>query len=214
MLTTRTYVARWNYVTSILNIASFKMNSVNFWGHVDADMLEVGVGDSNGLSLAESRSHFAFWAAMKSPLILGADLTALARPYVDILLNEYLIAFNQDDAHGAAAAPYKWGHLPDWTWNNTYPAQYWSGASRQGTFVLMLNTMGAARNMTVDFAEVPQLEAHGTYHIVDAWTGDCLGAFTDSATLAVDAHDTAVLVFQYCGKTLARRKQVPRLDRI
>lgn len=201
--------ARWKYVTSILNINSFQMNSVNFWGHNDADMLEVGV---SGLSLAESRSHFAFWAAMKSPLIMGADLTSVAQEYVDILLNEYLIAFNQDDVYGEAAAPYKWGYLPDWTWNNTYPAQYWSGASQQGTFVLMLNTMSEAQNMTVDFAEVPQLEANGTYHILDAWTGDCLGSFSDGATFSVEAHDTAVLVFEYCGKTLSKREK-PRRSR-
>lgn len=177
------------------------MNQVNFWGHNDADMLEVGV---SGLSLAESRSHFALWAAMKSPLITGADLTTLDPAYVDILLNEYLIAFHQDNVHGGAAAPYKWGHRPDWTWDSTYPAQYWSGASQQGTFVWLLNTMTDARAMTVDFAEVPQLEANGTYHILDAWTGDCLGAFTDTATVTVDAHDTAVLVFAYCGKTLSK----------
>lgn len=183
------------------------MNGVNFWGHNDADMLEVG---NKGLSLAESRSHFALWAAMKSPLIIGTDLTSISQDYVDVLLNEYLIAFNQDSVYGEAAAPYKWGYLPDWTWNNTYPAQYWSGASQQGTFVLMLNTLSEAQNMTVDFGEVPQLEANGTYHILDAWTGDCLGAFTDNATVTVEAHDTAVLVFEYCGKTLSRKDKSRR----
>jgi hypothetical protein len=34
----------------------------------DADMLEVG---NNGLSMAEQRSHFALWAAVKSPLLIG-----------------------------------------------------------------------------------------------------------------------------------------------
>lgn len=178
------------------------MNTVNFWGHTDADMLEVGVP---GLSLPEARSHFAFWAAMKSPLIVGADLTSVGPEYVAILRNGPLVAFHQDDVHGAAAAPYKWGHLPDWTWNDTYPAQYWSGASQQGTVVLMLNTLSEAREMTVDFAEVPQLEAGATYHILDAWTGDCCGSFTGRATFTVAAHDTAVLVFQYCGKTLSKK---------
>ena len=35
----------------------------------DADMLEVG---NNGLTLSEQRSHFALWAAVKSPLLIGA----------------------------------------------------------------------------------------------------------------------------------------------
>lgn len=179
------------------------MDRVNFWGHNDADMLEVGNSGRGGLSYEEARSHFAFWAAMKSPLIMSADLTTLSKKYIDVLKNEYLIAFNQDEAYGAAAMPYKWGYLPDYTWNETYPAQYWAGESRQGTFVLMLNTLGDTRDMTVDFGEVPYLEANGTYRILDAWTGDCLGSFTDSATVSVAPHDTAVLVFQYCGKLLS-----------
>jgi alpha-galactosidase len=47
---------------------SFLMNTVGFWGHSDADMLQIGNGN---LTLPESRYHFALWAAMKSPLIIG-----------------------------------------------------------------------------------------------------------------------------------------------
>lgn len=204
--------ARWSYITSIINIASFKLHHVNFWGHADADMLEIG-SPYGTLTYAESRSHFALWAAMKSPLILSADLTTLPPQYMSLVKNEYLIAFNQDQVYGGPAKPYKWGHFPDWTWNETFPAQYWAGESQQGTFVLLLNTEdgvdedgreveGEGKDMTVDFGEVPYLEANGTYHIRDAWTGDCLGKFTDNATVRVAPHDTAVLVFQYCGKFL------------
>ena len=37
-------------------------------------MLEIGNGN---LTIAESRSHFAFWVAMKSPLIIGTALDKL-----------------------------------------------------------------------------------------------------------------------------------------
>lgn len=195
------YAARWSYITSIINMNSFQLTSVNFWGHGDADMLEVG---NKELSFEEARSHFALWAAMKSPLIISADLTTLSHDYIAVLRNEYLIAFNQDDVYGASATPYKWGHFPDWTWNETHPAQYWAGESKQGTLVLMLNTLDDAMDMTVDFGEVPYLDANGTYTILDAWTGDCLGPHTNSATVSVASHDTAVLVFQYCGKYLSR----------
>jgi alpha-galactosidase len=49
------------------------MNYVGFWGHPDPDMLEVGNGD---LTAEENRAHFALWAIMKSPLIIG---TAVSR---------------------------------------------------------------------------------------------------------------------------------------
>lgn len=47
------------------------MNYANFWGHPDPDMLEVGNGN---LTLAENRAHFALWAIMKSPLIIGTPV--------------------------------------------------------------------------------------------------------------------------------------------
>jgi alpha-galactosidase len=62
----------WYRIAVILNENSFYLNSVNFWGHNDADMLEIGNGD---LTMAESRSHFALWAAMKSPLLIGTAVS-------------------------------------------------------------------------------------------------------------------------------------------
>lgn len=52
------------------------MNYVDFWGRPDPDMLEVGNGN---LTLEENRSHFAFWAVMKAPLVIGTSV-GLTRP--------------------------------------------------------------------------------------------------------------------------------------
>jgi alpha-galactosidase len=100
----------WARVAEILNENSFLLNSVNFWGHNDVDMLEVGNGN---LTLAETRSHFAFWAAMKSPLIIGTTLESLPDTHVNILKNKYLLSFSQDQVHDAPATPYKWGTNPN-----------------------------------------------------------------------------------------------------
>lgn len=48
-----------------------ELSSVDFWGHNDPDMLEVGNGN---LTIEENRAHFALWAIMKSPLIIGTDV--------------------------------------------------------------------------------------------------------------------------------------------
>lgn len=49
------------------------MNYESFWGHPDPDMLEV----SNGaLNLTENGAHFALWAAMKGPLIVGTPVSS------------------------------------------------------------------------------------------------------------------------------------------
>lgn len=61
----------WSRIVEIANENSFYMEYADFWGHPDPDMLEVGNGD---LTLEENRAHFALWAAMKSPLIIGTSV--------------------------------------------------------------------------------------------------------------------------------------------
>lgn len=185
--------ASFDSVLDLLNINSFITNYTDFWGHGDPDMLEVG---NAGLSVAEARSHFAFWAAMKSPLIIGTDLTTVEQEFVDILLNPHLLAFNQDPVYGSAAAPYQWGTNPDGTFNATNPAEFWSGESSQGTLVLMLNTLDAARNMTADFSEIPGGHCADGCSATDVWTGEDMGCYADGVTMSVESHDTAVLLLQ------------------
>lgn len=181
----------WTSVTRILNINSFKMNSVNFWGHNDADMLEVGNGN---LTAEETRSHFALWAAMKSPLLIGTDLTNLSQANIDLLKNKYLLAFSQDEVYGAAATPYKWGTNPDWTFNKTWPAEFWAGGSQAGTLVLMLNPSNTTTELKeAVWSEIPGL-SDGSYQVTDVWTGDDLGCISSSYAVNVSSHDTAVIL--------------------
>lgn len=181
----------------ILNENSFIMNTVDFWGHNDADMLEVGNGN---LTDAENRSHFALWAAMKSPLIIGTALDQLSAANVAILKNKYLLAFHQDAVHGKPATPYKWGVNPDWSFNGTNPAEYWSGASTKGTLVLALNTMDTAATKEIKWSEVPQLESGYSYEVEDIWAGKKLGCVKAGISKSVASHDTiGYLVGQKCG---------------
>ncbi len=68
----------------------------------DMDMLITGMhGNGNvgvsGCSNDEYLEHFAMWAFMSSPLIIGADLRNIDEENKKILLNKNLIAINQDD---------------------------------------------------------------------------------------------------------------------
>lgn len=152
-------------------------------------MLEVG----NGLALPEERTHFALWALMKSPLMIGARLSSLTDAQLEILKNPRLIAFNQDPFFGAPAAPYKWGTNPDWTFNASFPAQYWAGESEQGVFVALFNSDDKAVNMTADFGEIPSLKGR-RHRVTDVWTGESVGLYSDRVTVGVEGHDTAVLL--------------------
>lgn len=186
----------WENIMSITNINSFKLHFVNFWGHNDADMLEVGNGN---LTSAETRSHFALWAAMKSPLLIGTDLTNLSMENIGILKNQYLLAFNQDEYVGEPAMPYKWGTNPDWTFNETWPAEYWSGASSKGTLVLLLNPSNTTvATKEAVWNEIPGL-GEGAYQVTDVWTASDLGCVNGSYSADVAVHDTAaILVGQKC----------------
>ncbi|KAL7793099.1 glycoside hydrolase family 27 protein [Trichoderma ceciliae] len=159
----------WSSVTHIINLNSFKLNSVNFWGHNDADMLEVGNGD---LTAAETRTHFALWAAMKSPLLIGTDLAQLA--------------------YGGPATPYKWGINPDWTYSSTNPAEYWAGPSTKGHLVLMINTLNQTATKEAKWSEIPGLSA-GHYEVRNVWSDKSLHCLSSYST-AVATHDTAVIL--------------------
>ena len=180
----------WDNIVRIININSFRMHATNFWGRNDADMLEIG----NGLSDEESRSHFAFWAAMKSPLLIGTDVSKLDDHDLDILKNKYLLDFNQDDEFGAPAMPYKWGENADWTFNGSWPAQYWSGESKAGTLVLVFNPGEELTFMGVNLNEIQGTNSH-TRKAIDVWTGDELSGCYPGWRRQVGPHDTAILLF-------------------
>jgi alpha-galactosidase len=101
----------WESILAYLNQNLFYLNYVDFLGHPDPDMLEVG----NGLRIQEARTRFALWAAMKTPLLIGTSLVALDQDNVDVLKNTYLLAFNQNDVYEKPATPYKGGTNPNWT---------------------------------------------------------------------------------------------------
>jgi alpha-galactosidase len=128
----------WSSIASIIDQASFNYWSTDFYGRNDLDIMEVG-NTSKGtpignLTYEESKSHFTAWALLKSPLIIGTDLTNTSNPYlkanIEILKNKDLIKINQDPYWArpsllSAGAPPQ----PDYVSNPSHPAQYWSGNS-------------------------------------------------------------------------------------
>jgi len=62
----------------------------------DPDMLFVGHGDFDLNHLTEARSHFALWAVINAPLLIGYDMRDAPRALLDIWGNADLVAANQD----------------------------------------------------------------------------------------------------------------------
>ncbi|AXB80150.1 NPCBM/NEW2 domain-containing protein [Novosphingobium sp. P6W] len=68
----------------------------------DPDMLFVGKGDFDAAHLTEARSHFALWAMINAPLLIGSDLRDTPSALMQILGNASLISMNQDPAGNQA----------------------------------------------------------------------------------------------------------------
>lgn len=78
----------------------------------DNDMLDVCNG---GFTDGENRAQFSTWAILTSPLILGNDVRNLSEACADIILNEEVIAVNQDPLVSRGKLVHQW---PDPTWPN------------------------------------------------------------------------------------------------
>ena len=94
----------WNSIKDIALSQLDKMPYSAPYCHNDMDMLVVGMHGAGGneyiaaggCSTEEYQTHFALWAMMNSPLMIGCDIRKISEQDKAILLNEDLIAINQD----------------------------------------------------------------------------------------------------------------------
>jgi len=93
----------------------------------DMDMLEVG----NGMSEDEDRAHFAIWAMMASPLIMGNDLRSMPEATRRILVNKDAIAISQDKL-GVQA----------WKYMDGAQLEYWAKPLAGGDWAVMVLNRG------------------------------------------------------------------------
>lgn len=135
----------------------------------DLDMLEVG---NRGLSLDESLVHFSMWAMVKSPLILGNDLTKLTNQTRAIIKNKHVIDISQD-AMGSAAIR---------LWKNKEEdgnTQLWKASLSNGAYaVAVINVSESPKNVTISMKDVFFDEYHEgqdldtePWNAYDLWKG-------------------------------------------
>ncbi|KAJ7188320.1 glycoside hydrolase [Mycena filopes] len=175
--------ATWSYITSIIS-TSISHGATGFGGHGDMDMMEIGNG---ALTIQEQRTHFAAWIILKSPILLGTDLSLLNSTQLAIIKNAELLAFHQDLTVGAPAAPF----TPSAGAPTTSPPEYYVGKSSKGTHVFIINTSMTAATKTFTFANAG-FSASGTVTVHDMWTGLDVGSFAASGSfsISVQPHDT------------------------
>lgn len=154
------------------------------------DMLELGTWTMTEL---EEQTHFSFWSALKSPLIIGADLNNISDTSLGIYKNKEIIALNQDDAGKAAT------FLPDLSVENEY--QVWAGpleSGRKKHVILVLNYGKESKDIEIPISAFPglsDLASQSRLKVRDVWARKDLGRLGDKITLkGVKPTQTKVLV--------------------
>jgi alpha-galactosidase len=177
--TTGDIADRWPSVLRIIRANAVRAYAAGPDGWNDPDMLEVGNG---GMTDAEYRTHFSLWAMMAAPLIAGNDLTRMSDATRAILLNQEVIAIDQD-LLGRAALIVRDDGGP----------QVWSRplADPNARAVALFNPTDAPAAITVRWSEIGL--APGAALVRDLWAHADRGAPADSFTATVEPHGTAML---------------------
>jgi len=207
---------------SVSKFSSRNLSTPGCWAY--PDMLEVGCqhgpggsGDP-GLSMAETRTHFASWVIVSSPLTLSHDVNndTITKQIWSVIANKEAIAISQTYA-GFSGGPFKTANdivkLDDVNygvlekgmdlastgpttiaaWQYFYKPLTWDGTS---VAVVLLNSLDASQNLVLDFADVPGVK--GPCNVRDVWGRKDLGKADSTMTFAVDSHDAAFVVLSGC----------------
>lgn len=148
----------------------------------DPDMLEVGNGQ---LTLPEQRAHFALWALLKVPLLIGTDLRTASADVKGILLAKEVIAVNQDSLGVAGDLVWKQGP------NEVYAAPL-AGGGRAVALFNRHNTEYRFNNMTVSWGMLGYDDGEKAA-VRDLFMRSDLGTHSGAFTAAVEAHNVLML---------------------
>ncbi|HOB08349.1 MAG: glycoside hydrolase family 27 protein [Limnochordia bacterium] len=188
---------------SIKNIALSQLDKGPFTGtfcHNDMDMLVVGMyGGSNsgfisagrrGCTDSEYKTHFSLWCMMGSPLMIGCDIRTANQVTKDILLNQDLIAINQDvECRGA----YRIKPEPQW-FHSDEVFMLVKVLSNGDLAIGFFNLSDHQREIPLLFWDMGLPYASGAaLSLYDCWAHKELGVFKERFSPVVPAHDCVVV---------------------
>jgi len=167
----------WDNLFRILNELVPATGFAGPGGWNDLDLLEVG---NVGLTLVEQQTHFAFWAAAKSPLLISTDLTEISAETLEILTNTRVIALNQDSLGQSISFKRRY--------TNEYDV--WAGDLADGSIVaVVINMQNLTASITLELPDVGLTSATA----MNVITGASLGKLSNSYTSTFEAHGVLVL---------------------
>ncbi|KAH8916028.1 glycoside hydrolase family 27 protein [Atractiella rhizophila] len=168
---------------NILNKASPLGQKAGPGGWNDLDMLEVGNG---GMTRTEYITHFSMWALVKSPLILGNDITAISQEDLDIISNKHIIAVNQDPQGSPARRVWRRG-----------AQELWVGSLVNSSYVVaLLNSGTESTTISAPFPDFLGSDASDTFAVYDLWANaTSIGNVTNTLEAEVEGHGVRVFKF-------------------
>jgi len=174
----------WASVMSILTENNVWADYAGPGGWNDPDMLEVGNG---GMTFNEYKAHFSLWSLIKSPLIIGCDVTNMSQDTVTILKKKEVIAVNQDTTISVGKRV-----------SYSTASEIYAGNSSTAEYVILLNKSSSKRTITLSFSSLPLFSTlqNQTSSVRDIWNETDLGIFTGSYATEVESHSVAFVKIQ------------------
>ncbi len=184
----------WNSITTLASSQIGKQAYGGVYCHNDMDMLVVGMhGNSEndwiasqvvgGCTDTEYKTHFALWAIMNSPLMIGCDVRNMSAATKEILTNKDIIAINQDiECRG----PYCIRQ-----WNNPENAFALIKPLSSGEYAVGMFNFGDKKNeMSLQFFDIglPASSGRGL-ELYDCYSHSVIGTFTERYAAEIDSHD-------------------------
>lgn len=188
---------------SIKGLALSQLDKSSFTGsycHNDMDMLVVGMyGGSNnsfigsqigGCSDTEYKTHFSLWSMMGSPLMIGSDIRKANQGTKDILMNQDLIAINQN-VEGRGAYRIK----PEPQWFHADDVFMLVKVLADGDLAIgFFNLSDGQREISLQFWDVGLPYASGkSLLLYDCWEHEEIGVFKERYAPVVAAHDCHIV---------------------
>jgi alpha-galactosidase len=186
----RTWIA-WGIMQIVEKRNQDSLRTVAGPGHWnDMDMMEVG---NEGLTYHENQSHFALWALLNSPLILGNDVRTITPETLEIITNKDVIALNQDTL-GIQGFKYKTiGSVDIWAKplvNDEWALLFLNRAEMPVAFSFDWNV-----EKIIDTYAQKELSFSGkkAYKIKDLYTGKETGTTRKTIHKTLDAHQSFLI---------------------
>ena len=167
----------WNNVSSRFNDVLGWQQFSHAGARNDLDSIELGNGNSVGITTDERRTQMTLWTLSAAPLLLGTDLTHLDSGDLTLLTNDEVIAIDQA---GVAAQQLVGGNT-----------QVWSAKQPDGSVAVgLFNLGGGGASVTATWS---MLGISGSADVRDVWAKKDLGPFTNSYQTTVPSHGAALL---------------------